>query len=303
MRHLTTFKLIDAVARTGSIRKAAEIVALTPSALHRRVQAFENELGEQIFERLPHGVRLNAAGEIIIHHMRNQLAETDRVMSKLADLSGMRRGHVSIACSQALSFHFLPREIAKYREKYPAVSFEIHVLDHIAAQNALTDYTADIAFIFDAVKMADFEVTLALKQDLLALMAATHPLASKKVLRLRDCMKFPLALPTQNFGGRLLLQKSVSASSMKMEAALETNSFEFLKNYVLEENAVTFQIPIGLPEDERTSELVSRPIDTRDVFPGTLYFGQKRERTLPVASARFADQILASLNSRFSVAI
>ncbi|MFK7943219.1 MAG: LysR family transcriptional regulator [Paracoccaceae bacterium] len=45
MRHLKTFELIDAVARAGSVRKAAEDTNLTASALNRRIQNFEREFG------------------------------------------------------------------------------------------------------------------------------------------------------------------------------------------------------------------------------------------------------------------
>lgn len=299
MRHLTTFKLIDAVARSGSIRKAAEDMALTPSALHRRLQAFEDELGEQIFERMAHGVQLNAAGEVVIHHIRGQIAETERLKSRLADLSGVRRGHVRVACSQALAASFLPHEIATYRKSFPAVTFNVEVLDHQSSERALSDYSVDLAFIYNSNQFPEFEVAAAVQQNLVAILAEDHPLAGQDVLRLRDCLKHPLALPNQRFGGRQLLQKSIIASSQQLHPDLESNSFEFLKKYVLEEHAISFHIPIGVPKGERMLGLVSRSIDTRDVLPGTLYFGHKRGRLLPVASARFADQVVRNLTARY----
>ena len=99
MRHLQTFRLIEAVMRAGSIRKAAEDVNITASALNRRIRRFEDEFGYEIFERLPRGVRLNPAGELLIQHIRSQVSDLVRVQSQVADLAGVRRGHVSIACS------------------------------------------------------------------------------------------------------------------------------------------------------------------------------------------------------------
>ena len=108
MKHLLPLKYIDAVADAGSIRQAAERLAITSTALNRRVIAMEEELGVPIFERLPRGVRLSTAGEILVHHIRSQISDFERVKSQIADLSGERRGHVSIACSQALLPYFLP---------------------------------------------------------------------------------------------------------------------------------------------------------------------------------------------------
>jgi DNA-binding transcriptional LysR family regulator len=50
MRHLTTLRYVDAVARAGSIRKAAETLSITSTALNRRLLTIEEELGVQIFE-------------------------------------------------------------------------------------------------------------------------------------------------------------------------------------------------------------------------------------------------------------
>ena len=96
MRHLLPFRYIDAIARAGSIRKAAETLAITPSALNRRLLAVEDELGVELFERMSNGVVLNVAGEILLEHIRNQISDMERVKSRIADLSGERRGSVSI---------------------------------------------------------------------------------------------------------------------------------------------------------------------------------------------------------------
>ena len=98
MRALLNFQFIEAIARAGSIRQAAEALSITSSALNRRLIATEEEKGVQIFERLARGVRLNAAGEVLIHHIRSLLSDFERIKSQ-SDLSGARRGHVSIACS------------------------------------------------------------------------------------------------------------------------------------------------------------------------------------------------------------
>lgn len=299
MRHLTTFKLIDTVARSRSIRQAAEKVNITPSALHRRIQNFEEEIGEVIFERLSDGVRLNAAGELVIHHIRKHFADTDRLKSRLGDLSGVRRGHVSIACSQALTHYFLPDVIAQYRRHFPMVTFDVLVLDHLAAENALIDYQVDLALVFDSHQRPEFEVTLVVPQDLRAVMALDHPLANNDVLCLRDCLQYPVVLPAKSFGGRILLEEAIAKTSLVLEPKIESNSFEFLKKYVLNEQAITFQIPIGLPRDGSEDDLVSREIRRTDINDGFLYLGQRRGRTLPVAAARFADQIAQTLAKSF----
>lgn len=54
------------VGRLGSIRKAAEILNVSASAIDRQILNVEADIGIPLFERLPTGLRLTAAGEIMV---------------------------------------------------------------------------------------------------------------------------------------------------------------------------------------------------------------------------------------------
>ena len=118
-----------AVSRSGSIRKAADQLNVTASAVNRRIMDLEQELGAPLFERRPRGVRLTAAGEVFVHYLRQQDGEVERMKSQIEDLKGMRRGTVRIACSQALALEFLPRQIGEFRKRHPFVAFDVKVFD------------------------------------------------------------------------------------------------------------------------------------------------------------------------------
>lgn len=299
MRHLLTYRYIESVAKLGSIRKAADALHITPSALNRRIQSFEHELGTQVFERLPRGVRLNTVGELLIHLIRSQISDLDRLKSRISDLEGVRRGHVSIACSQALLPYFLPKQIATYRRQHPAVTFSVLPRDRAAAEQELLNYNCDLALVFEPVRLADFQTLLVVRQPVYAVMAPGHPLAGRETLRLRDCMRHPLCLPTTPYGVRQLLEQAASRRGEQLTAMVESDSFEFLRHYAMAENIMAFQIPIGLVPPRGPDDLVVRPIDERDVPSGVLLFGQLRHRALPVASARFADQLITALQAEF----
>jgi DNA-binding transcriptional LysR family regulator len=302
VRHLLPLQYIDAVVRAGSIRKAAEALSITSTALNRRILSMEQELGVPIFERLPRGVRLSTAGEILIQHVRSQLSDMERVKSQIADLSGVRRGHISIACSQAVLPVFLPEQIALYRREHSGVTFRVYRRDREAAELALVDHTADLALVFEPVRLSEFETLLAVRQPIHALMSRAHPLAKAGTVRLRDCLRYPIAMPTHLYGVRNVLDAAVLRSSIKLQPAIESDSFEFLRHYARQDNTISFQIPIGIASGQKASDDVSCPIDHRDVPPGILYLGQLRGRSLPVAVSRFAAQISSALAQMFEEA-
>jgi len=288
MRHMRFLRYVDEVARAGSIRKAAEQLHVTASAVNRRIMDLEEELGAPLFERRARGVRLTAAGELFVRYIREQTGDVDRMKSQIEDLKGMRRGTVRIACSQALALDFLPREIAAYRTKFPLVAFEVKVFDHERAMASLAAFDVDLVLVFRPPFLSNFQPLMSLQQRLVALMAADHPLAARKKIRLSECVGYPVALAERSLGGRQLLAEVLARSNLRFDIAAESNSFEFLRGMVLRGKAISFQIEIGALESD---ELAVREIDNRDVPRADLVLGQLRGRNLPLASAKFAEQL------------
>ncbi len=296
MRHLKDFEFIEGVVRAGSIRKASEDMNITASALNRRINKFEEEFGYEIFERLPRGVRLNPAGEMLMQHIRTQSSDFARLKSQVADLSGVRRGHVSIACSQALLPYFLPREIARYRSEHPGVTFSVNARDRVAAERELAEFASDLVLVFEPLTMVDFEVIHASTQSIHVVMRADHPLAQDDQVRLGDALQFPHVAPSDKYAVRVLMDHAVRRlSSAKINPLIESDSYDFMRHYGTNEDLISFQFPIGLSLTPETG-LVSRPLSERDVAPGNLFLGQLRGRTLPVASARFVRELVRKLN-------
>lgn len=300
MKHLRVLTYVSEVARNGSVRRAAERLHITPSALTRQIQDLEYELGTPIFERSAQGMRLNAAGELLVRHIRDQVSDLDRVRSHIADLSGVRRGHVALACSQAFVNHVVPDEVEAYRAQFPEVTFTVQVRDHVQAVVALAQFEADLALVLQPPPSADLQVLFSCRQTLCVLMRAGHALAREAgPVRLRDCLMHPMALPDRSLAIRHHLDEALARKGTPVRPAIESSSLEFLRNLVLREDAVSLQVPSGIPDDPR---LCRRPIDARDLDPMTLILGQLRGRNLSVAAAKFADRFANSLNRRYGAA-
>jgi DNA-binding transcriptional LysR family regulator len=297
MRHLKLLAHVVEVARTGSIRKAAERLNLTPSAMNRRIQDLEAEVGTPLFERRPRGVRLTTAGEMFVRYARSQIAEAERMLSQVEDLRGLRRGPIQIACSQALALDFLPSRIAEFQQQHPKVLFDLKVMDHERALAALAAYEVDLALVYRPAMWPSLRAIASIPQRLVVIVRSDHPLAAKKTVRLSECAEYPAALPDRTLGGRQVLDEVTTRRDLRFNMLAESNSFEMLRALVYRCNMISFQIEIGAPSGDLGMGLTGRPVDVRDLPTADLVLCQLRGRSLPVAAATFAELLLKSMQS------
>ena len=294
MNHLRFLRYIDQIARVGSIRQAAEGLHVAASAVNRRLLDVEEELGVALFERLPRGMRLTAAGELFVHYIRSRQADLDQVRSEIEELRGLRRGEVRILASRALAPDFLPQAIARFRALHAAVTFQARFGDHVQALTALRNFDVELVLVFNLSPEADIDRIAEFDQKLVAIMHRTHPLANRvDGLRLQEYMEYKLVLPDRQTGARQMLDKFLMRSTHKPRAVVESNDFEFLRGYLVHEQAITFQFSIGAMRED--SDFVAREIKDRGFPKGQLVLAQLRGRQLAVVSQTFANHLIDAM--------
>lgn len=300
MRHLLVLKYIEKIAKTGSLRSAAEELKITPSALNRRILGVEEELGVEIFERHPSGLRPNTAGEVLLKHIRDQIADMDRVKSRIADLTGMRAGHINIATTREVVPFFLPALIKQHLIDFPAVTFGVNLHERGEAEASLIDNTNDIAIVFDPIRVNELQVACSVAQPLYCIMSANHPLADRNVLRIYDCTEFPLLIPKHPEGIRRVLDTAAAKVGISLEPAVESNSLDLLRLMSQNSQSLSFSLAINLRPQLANDQLVSIPVDLQGTSQSVLIAGYLRGRTLPVAAARFLELVTKELSLQYS---
>jgi len=293
MQHLRFLHYVDAVARSGSIRGAAETLHVAASAVNRRIQDLEEELGTPIFERLPRGVRLTAAGELFLGYARRRSADLEQVRSQIEDLRGVRRGRITLVASQALAPSFLPLALVDFQATHPGITFDVKVLDRERAVQAVAEFQADLALVFNPPDLRGLRVLAQARQRTCAIVAPDHPLAGRSSVRLKDCLQYPLALPDGSLSGRSVLDDLFERSSARPQALLVSNSYELMRTFARVAGGIHFQIEIG---GGGAAGVIAIPIDERNLPAGRLVLVALRGRVLPVAAAAFAEFVAARLN-------
>jgi DNA-binding transcriptional LysR family regulator len=300
LRPPRAYVYLDTVARAGSIRKAAEQLHVAATALNRKIKETEDALGTPLFERLPRGVRLTAAGEVMVAAVRRSMADVRAAISHIEHLRGEVRGTVRLGCAESVGADLIPAAIAHYQQTHPAVQFQMASGVTANLVTSLLQDLVDLILVHDPQPSNQIKVLASVRQPLCAMVRPDHPLAGHAQLRLTDCQKYPVALGNATFGSRQLIDAIVASSSISLKVVLEASTVQSLKEFTRQTGAVSFQYLIGTRRDVQRGELIAIPLVDRSLAQTRLVLAARTGRMMPIASQSFAtllEQTLGSLGA------
>ena len=131
-----------ATARGGSVRAAAERLAVNHTTVLRRIAQLEEGLGAQMFEKLPSGYRLTAAGEEVLEFAEQMEASSHLLETRVFGRDQGARGLLRVTLPPFLATHLLMPDLADFARMHPGIEMEISSSGEVAN---LTNREADVA--------------------------------------------------------------------------------------------------------------------------------------------------------------
>src|SRR6185295_18986358 len=131
-----------AVARGGSVRAAAQRLGVNHSTVLRRIAQLEKHLGAQMFEKLPSGYRLTAAGEEVVQLAEQMEASSQQLETRVFGRDQSARGLLRVTLPPFLATHLLMPDFADFARTHPDIEMEILSSGELAN---LTNREADVA--------------------------------------------------------------------------------------------------------------------------------------------------------------
>jgi DNA-binding transcriptional LysR family regulator len=258
--HASILKYFIEVARSGSIRKASDELHVATSALSRQIRKLEDELGTALFERFSDGLRLTAAGKVVLKHAKETMHQYEIMKSDLGDLQGKRTGRVNIACLDSLTVQFLPEFVAAFHDKNPAVDFRIRADNYNNIFQFVADGDCDVGVTFDLARPHDIKLVHGVRMPLMVMVARHHPLARQKSATLQECVQFKLLLQLDNEVMSSMIAAELASLDRVGRTFVATNNQMMLKPLILAGEGVAFFTPLGLLEELKAGDVVALPI-------------------------------------------
>lgn len=265
----SSYRYFLAISEDLSIRKAAERVHISPSALSRQVMLLEAEYGQPLLIRKANGVELTAAGDILLRHIHSLLRQEHALKGDLADLGNLQSGHVRVACGNGFATSLANLILPEFYELHPGVTYTVIVAPGDEVMRSIIEDQADIGLTFNPPSHPAIEVIGSFKAPLLAVMSP-HATCRKpnEGVSLEDLAKLPLALPRFNHGIRRLVSQVEMAEGLRLRPAMESNSYEVLTSFIVNRRGVSLFPYFSVAQEVKEKKLNALPL-THAMFQST----------------------------------
>jgi DNA-binding transcriptional LysR family regulator len=190
LRHLRYFVAVGEEQHYG---RAASRLRVAQPALSRQIQDLEGEVGFKLFDRLPRGVKLNAAGKLFLQDARRILQDVNEAAARAGRVARGISGTLRVGFAENASWRgVVPDSFRRFREQQPDAELQLQPAASLEQLEAIRSGRLDAGFVnfmpksdpeLDQLRVAIQHVELAAPK--------THALTKLKKLRLRDLTDVP----------------------------------------------------------------------------------------------------------------
>ena len=237
MLDVRRLRVLREVAQRGSFSAAAEALSFTQSAVSQQIAALEREAGTTLVERSVRGIRLTDAGRALVRHTEAILGRLAEAEAELEAIAGLRGGRLRMASFESAGATLMPLAIATFRERHPAVELSLSLAEPIESVPKLKSGELDIALSFDSTAVTgpgdeSIERVHLLDDPLYLALAADHPLAQKRNLRLADLATEAWIEGTPNCACSAMLRRACERAGFAPRIAFESDDYAAIQGFV-----------------------------------------------------------------------
>jgi DNA-binding transcriptional LysR family regulator len=193
LRHLRYFVAVGEEQHFG---RAAKRLRVAQPALSRQIQDLEAEIGFKLFDRLPRGVRISAAGQLLLEDARRILQDVSDATARARRIAAGQSGTLRIGFVESISWQgIIPDSLRDFREHQPDAELQLRAMRSLAQFEAIQSGALDAGFALPSANPAHglAQLSAGVIKEMLAVPLG-HPLTKLKKIRLRDLIDVPFVM-------------------------------------------------------------------------------------------------------------
>jgi DNA-binding transcriptional LysR family regulator len=247
------------IVRLKSFSKAAQTCYRTQPAISAQIRQLEQELKTDLFERFGSRISLTTAGKIFAEYAEQILDLRRRAQDSLHELELVPRGELVIAANEATCIYVLPTVFSEYKKQFPAVQLQVNRSFGARVVEAVMENVADFGLV--QLPIAEKRVTVVdiYRDEIRAVVPATHPLASQKSVTADQIAEHALLLPKSGTT-RARIDRWLEPVEDRLNVSMELDSTEMMKRFVIADLGAAFLAVSNCREEIAAGKIRAIPI-------------------------------------------
>lgn len=228
-------QIFTVAAEEENFSAAARKLHLSQPAVSFQIQALEQRLRVQLFQRIGRRIVLTEAGRDLLPMAREMIQLSSRIEESMCASQGLVKGHVLIGCSTSPGKYILPHLIGAYRKHYPDVQFTVEVMTREAVEEKLLNRQIHIGVLSLCSKNRDLECWTLLVDELVLIVGTNHPWASRDCVTLEELRSVDWILREGGAATRQLVATTLAEQGLspdELRVAMELGSAEAVESAV-----------------------------------------------------------------------
>ena len=259
---LGALELLLAVARLGSLGRAARETGVSQPAASGRIRSMEAQLGVTLLERSPRGSRLTPAGTLVTDWARRIVEAAEAFDAGVAALRDRRDSRLTVAASMTIAEYLLPGWLIALRTARPGTAVSLRAGNSAAVAALLLDGEADLGFVEGIGVPAGLDGTVVAHDRLLVVAAPGHPWARRRApLAPAELAAAPLILREPGSGTRQVLDDALGAYGGLAAPLLELASTTAVKAAVVSGAGPSVLSELAVGDELSARQLIEVPLE------------------------------------------
>jgi DNA-binding transcriptional LysR family regulator len=212
-----------AVADTGSVTRAAELLHVVQPAVTRQILNLESELGAVLFDRSRAGMRATDIGVQVIERARRALSELDRAREEARSSGAGLYGIVTVGLLASTAALLSVPMVSAVTERHPGVRLRVVTGYGGHLSRWLEAGDVDVALTYNQPPAAALDVKPLLEEDRWAVAPPAEGQLASEGVDLRDLLRRSLVMPSPPHGIRSLVESAAARIGLALDITVETN--------------------------------------------------------------------------------
>lgn len=229
---LRQLEIVQAIAETGSFTGAGARLHVSQSAISRQILLLEDEFHERLFVRLGRRVQITAAGEALLQLANRVFTDIRDTSGSITDRQKVLSGPLRLVGGMTVCLYVFPQLIKEFRAQHPLVDIKIAVGGTWRLQRRVKSRQADLALLTLPVDDAGLTSVPVLREELMLVMPANHPLGDKTPVPVEALVGQPFIMFEVGSNTRRTVDEFFTREQIRPRVVAETENVEIIKSMV-----------------------------------------------------------------------